>query len=70
MRRFLEILSENPDITDDELRRLLAVKRTRFYTLTRQMAEAGLIQIAGRGERKKYIPNNTEKHNALSSEGI
>jgi ATP-dependent DNA helicase RecG len=56
MRQLLDILSENPNTTDDEFQQLLNIKRTRFYNLTKQMVEAGLIQIVGRGNSKKYIP--------------
>lgn len=53
-RMILDYLSEYGEIGDDELQELLDVKRTRAYILTRQMAEAGLIDIVGRGINKKY----------------
>ena len=56
MRRFLDCISENPDITDAGLQSALDIKRTRLYTLINQMEAAGCISIYGRGKNKKYTP--------------
>lgn len=55
MQKVLDYLSEHGEISDQKLQELLNIKRTRAYTLTRQMAEKGLIQISGRGKDKKYF---------------
>lgn len=41
-------------MTDEDLQKLLSIKRTRAYLLVRQMNESGLIDIIGRGAAKKY----------------
>jgi ATP-dependent DNA helicase RecG len=55
MRTVLDYLAEHREITDEDLQELLGVKRTRAYNLTTQMADAGLIQVVGRGAGKKYV---------------
>lgn len=55
MQKVLDYLSEHGEISDQKLQELLNIKRTRAYTLTRQMAEKGLIQISGRGKDKRYF---------------
>ena len=50
----LDYLAEYGEVTDEELQELLNIKKTRTYLLTRQMNEAGLIEIEGRGAGKKY----------------
>ena len=50
----IDYLTQHVEITDAELRELLAVKKTRAYTLTKEMEAAGLIFASGRGENKKY----------------
>lgn len=55
MQKVLDYLSEHGEISDQKLQELLNIKRTRAYTLTRQMTEKGLIQISGRGKDKKYF---------------
>ena len=55
MRRMLDHLSENPEITDSGLQKAMGIRRTRLYTLVNQMERAGLIKITGRGNDKKYI---------------
>ena len=54
MKVVLDYLSEYGEMTDEELQELLNIKKTRAYLLTRQMNEAGLIEIEGRGAGKKY----------------
>lgn len=50
----IDYLTQHEEITDSELRELLAVKKTRAYTLAKEMEAAGLIFVLGRGENKKY----------------
>lgn len=54
MKMVLDYLTEYNEINEDDLQELLNIKRTRAYLLTRQMSEAGLIEIIGRGNAKKY----------------
>ena len=50
----IDYLTQHGEVTDAELRELLAVKKTRAYTLAKEMEAAGLIFVSGRGENKKY----------------
>ena len=53
MQTLLDYLSEHGEISDEGIQVLLGIKRTRAFTLTKQMAEIGLIEIVGRGKNKK-----------------
>lgn len=55
MQSILDHISNNGYITDDEIGNLLCLKRTRIFTLTKQMRELGLIVVEGRGKDKKYL---------------
>lgn len=55
MKKVLEYIAENGQTTDAELEKLLDIKKTRVYNLTREMSELNLIQIDGRGRNKKYL---------------
>lgn len=50
----IDYLNANAKITEGELQKLLNVKRTRAYNVAKQMAEAGIISVSGRGENKVY----------------
>lgn len=50
----IDYLNKYGEITVIELRELLNVKRTRAYTLVKEMENAGLICASGRGEKTKY----------------
>jgi len=54
MQKMLDYISENPDVTDEELQEVLGVKQSRLYILVNQMKAASLIMITGRGGSKKY----------------
>lgn len=54
MKTVLDYLAQYDEITDEDLQELLGIKKTRAYLLTRQMNEAGLIDIVGKGAEKKY----------------
>lgn len=41
-------------MNDEDLQELLNVKKVRAYLIARQMQEAVLIEIIGRGVAKKY----------------
>jgi ATP-dependent DNA helicase RecG len=53
MQILLDYLSEHGEITDAEIQSLLNIKRTRSFTLIKQMADAGLVKIVGRGANRK-----------------
>lgn len=42
-------------INDDEIMKLLDLKKMRAYLIAKQMAELGLIDIVGRGRSKKQV---------------
>lgn len=50
----IDYLTEHGEITESELREILNIKRTRAYTLAKEMEDAGLIFASGRGESKTY----------------
>ena len=55
----IDYLAEHRIAAEDDLRKLLDVKRTRAYTLTKQMSDAGMIKIVGRGTGKRFVlPEN------------
>lgn len=54
MKTVVDYLSEYGEMSDEDLQELLNIKKTRAYLLARQMNEAGLIDIIGRGAGKKY----------------
>lgn len=55
MRKVLAYIAENGQITEDEIGRLLDIKRTRIFMLTKEMRELGLIKAVGRGEDKRFV---------------
>ena len=57
MQRVLSHLEVHREISDEELQTLLGIKRTRAFNLTKQMSEAGLLSIIGRGKNRKIILN-------------
>lgn len=59
MKIVLKFLEENKEITDDELQKLLGIKKTRAYLLAKQMEKYNLITTIGRGTAKYYILKNT-----------
>ncbi|MCQ2427286.1 MAG: putative DNA binding domain-containing protein [Clostridia bacterium] len=55
MQKVLDYINANGHITDDEIGNLLDLKRTRTYTIAKQMRDLGLIEAVGRGENKVYL---------------
>lgn len=55
MKAVLDYLAEYGEMTEDDLMELLNVKRTRAYIIAKQMSDAKLIAIKGRGEAKRYL---------------
>lgn len=56
--QILDFISRNGQITEADVMELLSVKRTRAYTLVKEMCEDNLIIAVGRGVNKKYLPEN------------
>ena len=55
MQKVLDYISEHGHITDEEVQSLLEIKKTRAFELMKQMRNAGLVQMVGRGAGKKYL---------------
>ena len=53
--QILDFISQNGQITEAEIMKLLGVKRTRAYTVAKQLCDENLIVAVGRGVNKKYI---------------
>ncbi|MGM9644433.1 MAG: RNA-binding domain-containing protein [Eubacteriales bacterium] len=53
-KRILDFLAENGQITEEDVQNLLGVKKTRAYTLMRQMVRDGVVVAVGRGAEKIY----------------
>ena len=54
MQKVLDYIKANGQITEKEISELLGLKKTRTYTLAKQMRDLGLIKAVGRGDSKKY----------------
>lgn len=55
METVLEYIKDKGQITDEEISEILGLKKTRTFTLAKQMKEAGFIKAVGRGKEKKYV---------------
>jgi len=55
MQLLLDYLKEHSEISDEEVQALLNVKRTRAFNLTKQLSDAGLVTIMGRGKNRKIV---------------
>ncbi len=55
MQKVLEYINANGQITEKEISDLLGLKKTRTFTVAKQMRDLGLIKVVGRGESKKYL---------------
>ena len=62
MRRILDYIHEHGQITDDEIQALLGIKKTRVFTLVKQMREMGLLAVDGRGKDKCYKVSRLNSH--------
>jgi len=56
----IDYLVQHGSISETELQNLLNVKRTRAYTLAKQMVDAELIKVIGRGAGKSYVLYSVE----------
>ena len=57
MQTLVDYLKEHEEVSDEEVQALLGVKRTRAFNLTKQMSDAGLLIIVGRGKNRRLILN-------------
>ncbi|MCL2285280.1 MAG: putative DNA binding domain-containing protein [Firmicutes bacterium] len=55
MQTLLNYLKEHEDASDEEVQALLGIKRTRAFNLTKQMSDAGLLTIVGRGKNRRFV---------------
>lgn len=55
MQKVLDYIDAHGQITDAELQDLLGLKKTRAYTLIKQMVEKGILRTVGRGSEKRYV---------------
>lgn len=53
-KTILDHIRKNGYITDNEISELLNIKRTRAYTIAKEMCTENLITVTGRGSQKKY----------------
>jgi ATP-dependent DNA helicase RecG len=54
MQKVLDYIKENGKITEKEISELLGLKKTRTFTVAKQMRDLDLIKAVGRGESKYY----------------
>lgn len=54
-RAILEYIDKNGKITEAEIQKLLDVKRTRAYTVSKELCDMKLIRAAGRGKDKFFV---------------
>ena len=54
-KKILDYILKNKQITENEIMELLGVKKTRAYTVAKQMCDENLIVVVGRGTDKKYV---------------
>ena len=55
MQKILDFIEANGQITEKQISELLGLKKTRTFTLAKQMRDMGLIEVVGRGEKKRYV---------------
>jgi len=53
----LDYLQKRREATDGDIQKLLDIKRTRSFTLLKQMSDVGLVKITGRGVNRKITLN-------------
>ena len=57
MQKVLDFILQHKEITDEQVQQLLGIKKTRSFVVMKQMENAGLIKITGRGQEKRYTIN-------------
>ena len=53
VQTLLEYLEKHHEASDENIQELLGIKRTRTFDLVKQMTDAGMIKVEGRGKNKK-----------------
>ena len=53
MRVMIEHLKEHGEISNEDVQAILGIKRTRAFNLIKQMSEADLVKIVGRGKDRR-----------------
>jgi ATP-dependent DNA helicase RecG len=61
MQMVLDYLVNHGTISDSELQNLLSIKRTRAFTLVKQMCDASLVTVRGRGANRKICKTDHER---------
>lgn len=54
-QKVYDYIAEHGEMTDTEVQDLLGLKRTRAYTLAKQMCDEGILTSVGRGKEKRYL---------------
>lgn len=54
MQVILDYIAQHGEINNEKVQEILGVKRTRAYTILKQMVDNGFVTTSGRGEAKKY----------------
>lgn len=54
-QQVLDYLQKHGEASDEDLQSLLGLKRTRAYLIAKEMLDKGLLEVKGRGERKRYF---------------
>ena len=54
MQVILDYIAQHGEINNEKVQEILGVKRTRAYTILKQMVDNGFVIASGRGEEKKY----------------
>lgn len=55
MEELMEFIDTHGAVSEGEVQDLFNVRSTRAYMIMRQMREAGLVKVKGRGPNKKYV---------------
>jgi ATP-dependent DNA helicase RecG len=55
METILDYLKTHGELSNDQIQKLLNIKRTRSFTLIKEMSDAKLIKVVGRGKDRKII---------------
>jgi len=58
MQIIIDYLEKHTEAADMDIQTILDIKRTRSFTILKQMADSGLIKIIGRGTNRKIILHN------------
>ncbi len=55
MEELMEFIDTHGEVSEGDVQDLFNVRSTRAYVLMRQMRDAGLVKVKGRGPDKKYV---------------